>query len=108
MHYESKERQILDQVTAMLHQHYGERLSRVMLFGSRARRDHTPDSDYDLLVVLKGEVDWNSTRAKVSDLIYPIECEHWVVIYCLPKSEDQYLHEQTPIMMNIRREGVEL
>ncbi len=36
MTYEPKEREILDQVVAGLHGHYGERLSRVVLFGSRA------------------------------------------------------------------------
>lgn len=28
------------------------RISRILLFGSRAREDFTPDSDYDLLVVV--------------------------------------------------------
>jgi predicted nucleotidyltransferase len=31
----------------------GERIRRIILFGSRARGDARPDSDYDLLVVLK-------------------------------------------------------
>ena len=39
MTYEPKEREILDLVVAALHGHYGERLSKVVLFGSRARRD---------------------------------------------------------------------
>src|SRR5438067_1079517 len=108
MHYESKERQILDQVTAVLHKHYGGRLSKVVLFGSRARRDHAPDSDYDILVVLKGEVDWNAERKTIFDLIYPLDWENDSITYCLPASENRYLHEQSPIMMNIRREGVEL
>ncbi|HWP47204.1 MAG TPA: nucleotidyltransferase domain-containing protein [Candidatus Limnocylindrales bacterium] len=30
----------------------GDRLKQVILFGSRARGDHAPDSDYDCLVVL--------------------------------------------------------
>ncbi len=32
---------------------YGERIERVVLFGSRARGDARPDSDYDVLVFLK-------------------------------------------------------
>jgi uncharacterized protein len=34
---------------------YGERVERVVLFGSRARGDHRQDSDYDVAVFLK---DW--------------------------------------------------
>jgi predicted nucleotidyltransferase len=36
---------------------YGERVERVVLFGSRARGDHRQDSDYDVAVFLK---DWRS------------------------------------------------
>jgi predicted nucleotidyltransferase len=32
---------------------YGDRLERVALFGSRARGDHRPDSDYDVAVLIK-------------------------------------------------------
>ena len=38
MTYEPKEREILDQVVAGLHGHYGERLSRVVLFGNRGTK----------------------------------------------------------------------
>jgi hypothetical protein len=31
---------------------YGDRLTRVVLYGSRARGDHQPDSDYDIAVFL--------------------------------------------------------
>lgn len=52
-----QERQILDEVVTALHGHYGARLSRVALFGSRARRDHAEAADYDILVVLRGIVE---------------------------------------------------
>jgi predicted nucleotidyltransferase len=32
----------------------GKRVSRVILFGSRARGDARPDSDFDLLIVVRG------------------------------------------------------
>src|SRR3989304_409697 len=35
-----------------LRQAYGQRLRGVYLFGSRARGDHEPDSDVDVLIVL--------------------------------------------------------
>src|SRR6476660_8287603 len=37
---------------------YGNRLKGLYLFGSRARGDHTRESDADIAVVLAGE-DWN-------------------------------------------------
>ncbi len=32
---------------------FGERVSDILLFGSRARGDHRPDSDWDVAVLLK-------------------------------------------------------
>ncbi len=37
-----------------LHAGLGTRLTAVVLFGSRARRDDRPDSDWDLLVIAEG------------------------------------------------------
>ncbi len=36
---------------------YGKRLHAVVLYGSHARGEATPDSDVDVMVVLEGEVD---------------------------------------------------
>jgi predicted nucleotidyltransferase len=50
---------------------YGPRLERVVLFGSRARGDAQPDSDYDVAVFLNG-LDGSSDRweelRKLADL----------------------------------------
>lgn len=52
-------RQLADRIVAG----GGERVSRIILFGSRARGDAKPDSDFDLLVVVRGLVpaDWEAT-----------------------------------------------
>ncbi len=40
------------------------RPERIILFGSRARGDHRPDSDIDVLVIMPGQVDapWRLAR----------------------------------------------
>jgi predicted nucleotidyltransferase len=43
---------IMSRFHAALYDAYGPRLERVVLFGSRARGDARPDSDYDVAVVL--------------------------------------------------------
>ena len=48
---------ILKRFRAALDEIYGERLERVVLFGSRARGDAREDSDYDIAVFLKGFTD---------------------------------------------------
>lgn len=50
---EKTETEILDQVVDALRSALGERLVSVVLFGSRARGDATPESDWDLLVIAR-------------------------------------------------------
>ncbi len=40
----------------------GVEVERIILFGSRVRGDYREDSDYDILVVVRGEVDWRTRR----------------------------------------------
>ena len=44
---------ILTRFRAALEKTYGANVERVVLFGSRARGDERPDSDYDIAVFLK-------------------------------------------------------
>ncbi len=48
-----EERHVLDDFVSRLRGHFGERVGRVAVFGSRARGDVSADSDIDLLIVLK-------------------------------------------------------
>jgi predicted nucleotidyltransferase len=44
---------VLVKFRAALNELYGDRIERVVLFGSQARGDARPDSDYDVAVFLK-------------------------------------------------------
>jgi uncharacterized protein len=44
---------ILKRFRASVTEMYGDRIERVVLFGSRARGDAQPDSDYDVAVFLR-------------------------------------------------------
>ena len=51
------ERRALDATVAALHERFGEDLVAVWLYGSRARGERHPESDVDVLVVIRG-ADW--------------------------------------------------
>jgi predicted nucleotidyltransferase len=38
---------------------YGEQLDKIVLFGSQARGDATPESDIDILIVLKNPFNYS-------------------------------------------------
>jgi predicted nucleotidyltransferase len=54
---------VLERLRKSLRTLYGERLERIVLFGSRARGDAGPDSDYDIAVFLRDLTDrWGEAR----------------------------------------------
>lgn len=84
-----------------------------MLFGSRARLDHRPDSDADVAVILRGEKGpFLSTKLSMADVAYDVLLETGVLIQPLPVWEDEWAHPETfinpSLLHNIRREGVRL
>jgi predicted nucleotidyltransferase len=102
----SKVRQVLAELHVRLRELYGERLVRLVLFGSQARGDARPDSDIDVMVVLRGEVDVEAERRRVLPITAELSLEHNVVILCVYVSERRYDHEQSPLLLNARTEGV--
>lgn len=91
---------------------YGLRLKRVLLYGSRARGDHQPDSDYDILVVLDGPIDLWAEQKKLSALSSKIlwntiAAGNPMDVSLKPVTEEQ-VGKRTGFMHNVRRESVEL
>ena len=85
---------------------YGPRLVRLMLFGSQARGDAEPGSDIDVLVVLEGPVRPGEEIARTGEITAGMSLENNVVISCTFVSADRFEREQSPLMINARREGV--
>jgi predicted nucleotidyltransferase len=85
---------------------YGMRLVRMMLFGSQARGDAEPGSDIDILVVLRGEVSPCDEIARTIEDVADVSLHHNEVVCCVFVSAEQFEHELSPLLHNIRREGV--
>jgi uncharacterized protein len=101
-----------DKVTAILSELrrrfevlYGERLVRMVLFGSQARGDAQPESDIDVLVVLRGQVNPGEEIARTGEVTAWLSLKHDVVISRVFTSADQFSSEQSPLLLNVRREG---
>jgi len=56
-----------------------EPAAEIILYGSRARNDETPESDWDLLILLDGDVD-DVSADTVRHRLYEVEWEHDAVI----------------------------
>ena len=98
---------VLTKFRAALQALYGERIERVVLYGSRARGDARADSDYDVAVFLKDLGDrWNEIDRIVA-LEGEILDETGAVINALPFGAESY-NERTPLMHEIRLDGIDV
>ena len=98
----------LPQLRQHLNKLYGNRLVDVMLFGSYARGEAVPGSDIDVLVVLQGPVCPGEEIARVGDFTSTLSLQYDTVISCTFVSEERFRTEHSPLLLNIRREGVQL
>ncbi|MFZ5921452.1 MAG: nucleotidyltransferase domain-containing protein [Chloroflexota bacterium] len=96
-------RELKDGLTAI----YGEQLSAVILFGSFARGEgRLPDSDIDVMIVLKGEFDYAEAEKRSSAFIAALCLEYDVLISWVFTSDQKYKESRMPLLLNVRAEGI--
>ena len=98
---------ILKRFRAELDVLYGERIERVVLFGSRARGDARDDSDYDVAVFLHGLTDYWREADRIADIGTNILYDTGAVINGLIFPAGAY-RERTVFMNEVRLDGFDL
>jgi predicted nucleotidyltransferase len=98
---------VLRQFRDALYQRYGGQIERVILFGSRARGDHQPDSDYDVAVFLQRPRRFWDDLGGLADITTDILVRTGAVISAKPFPSGAW-QERTPLMGELRRDGVDL
>ena len=99
---------ILTRFRAALDAVYGPRLDRVVLFGSRARGDAGPESDYDIAVFLRDMPDRTVELNRLADLGTDILYDTGELVHAMPYPAGAYDDPRMPLMHEIRREGLDL
>jgi predicted nucleotidyltransferase len=86
---------------------YGARLKKIVLYGSYARGQADDEhSDIDLAVVLDGDVKPCKEIDRMIDIITDINLDYEVLLSVYPVSENDYLSVNSPLLLNVRREGI--
>jgi len=86
---------------------YAERVERVVLYGSRARGDHRPDSDYDIAVFIKDPGNFSEESAHLAKVSTDILFDTGAVISATPFPAGAY-RERTGFMHELRKDGFDL
>jgi len=105
--FESSGDPTLRRFRAALEDIYGARLERVVLYGSRARGEAHAESDYDVAVFLHDMTDRGREMNRLADLATNILYDDGGVVHAMPYRAGSY-DERTPLMHEIRADGVDL
>jgi uncharacterized protein len=98
---------VLSRFRVALEEAYSGRIERVVLFGSRARGDARPDSDYDVAVFLRGLTGFGKEAGRIAEIEADILLDTGMVINALPLQAGSY-RERTGLMQELRRDGLDL
>jgi predicted nucleotidyltransferase len=105
---ESRHTELLETLHGEFARLLGDQFEFMLLYGSRARGEHRPDSDIDVLVVLRDAADYEALIERTSEVISALSLENDVVISRAFVSRERFEREQSPFLMNVRREGIVL
>lgn len=101
-------RKALNEFIARMHDLYGARLDRVVLYGSRARNSAEESSDIDILVIMKSMDNFWEEFHQISSVAGDLSLKYDLVLSAIPSDALDYDYDRTPFLMNVRKEGVQV
>lgn len=99
---------ILNNISSAIHEQ--DPSAQAFLFGSRARGDNNPDSDWDILILINNKIVTNEIEDKFRNVLYNIEIESGQIIstFIYPKSLWQNSLRFSPLYKSVKKEGIKL
>lgn len=88
---------------------YHERLDKLILFGSYIRNEAQENSDIDLLLVLNDkQIFPNREIDFTSDLVFEYMLNYEKQFSIVPTTKQQFEQQESPLMLNIRKDSINL
>ena len=97
---------LLDDFVQAMRRLYGQRLSRIILFGSFARGEAHAESDVDVLVLLwEEEIDFFHEVDQLVEATHPLDLKHLRVVSAFPATETGYQQRTQLLYYHVAEEG---
>ena len=87
----------------------GDKLTKIIVYGSYARGDYRENSDVDIMILTKlSEEEIRAIKNDIYDLAFEFEINTGIEFSPIIKNEDQYEYwiDTLPFYRNVRDEGV--
>ena len=102
---------ILQQFLMEVSKLIGDRLKKIILYGSYARGDYDINSDIDIMILTDfNEQEISEYRMKIRELACELEIENDIIISPIVRNIEKYNNRINiiPFYMNVQKEGVVL
>ncbi|MBS3965639.1 MAG: nucleotidyltransferase domain-containing protein [Truepera sp.] len=101
-------RQLLRALREALESRYGTELQDLILFGSEVRGEAREDSDIDIVLVLRRQVQPGAEIARLGDILADLNLRYGRLVSVIPTSQTHYQQAPGPFWRNVRAEGIRL
>ena len=111
MHTESQLEQIKREISRDIQSTLGNKLHKIILYGSYARGDYNEDSDIDIMVLADiEEVETKVFRAMINDVAHRVSLDYDALVTIFLKDTHTFYRylDALPYYQNVINEGVEI
>jgi len=99
---------LFPKIKAYLRKVYGDKLERIILYGSFAKHQATEDSDIDIAIILKEDINPAKEMDRLNDFISDLGLEYNEFITILLLSLQEVENSIWPLYRSLREEGIRL
>lgn len=85
-----------------------DKQGEVILYGSRARGNAEPDSDWDFLIISSRDISWDEEK-KIRSSLYGYELKTGIIMSVMIRSCERWMDPRsmiTPFRLYVDREGI--
>jgi len=99
---------ILAKIKDYLKDRYRDKVQRIVLYGSFAKGQANTDSDVDIAVIIKNDLDPREIEDGISELLFEILLDYGELVAVSVLPEEKVRDSIWPIYRSIERDGIKL